>query len=272
MRNPPLPPLIRGKTAFRKTGKFISKRYKSEKMIIRLFLLFLSVSFLETRAGGPPFLPVAPASAAAKAPKAPPAASSLSSKEREKALQRLRAVLQKYRNRNIYMKVTKKTHIAALQKDIEEKGDLSLSRGRFRLSISASSFGSSGSLAVFDGETLWFQPSRSEKIVLKLQKDSQAGLLSSLFDFRALFELFSVEPLPRQNARSPRLYILRPKKGTPFSHIVLSAGKNINGAQIVQAEGGDRQTFRFSGLWFKKTAPDSLFQFQTKGFEIVEKE
>ena len=244
-------------------------------MITNLFLLFLLNTPARLGAAQSPPRPVD----APGPPQPPPAATpgeaaSLSSKEREKALQHLKSVLQKYRNRNIYMKVAKKTHIAVLQKDIEEKGDLSLSRGRFRFSISASSVGSSGSLAVFDGETFWLQPSRAEKIVLKMQKHPQIGLFSSLFDYSAFFELFSVEPLPRpgKKSKAARLYILRPKKSMPFSHIVLSCGKNINGAQLVQAKSGDRQTFRFSGLWFKKTASDSLFQFQTKGFEVMERD
>lgn len=187
-------------------------------------------------------------------------------KEAEKALEHLQSVLKKYQNRNIYMKVTKKTHIAVLEKDSVEKGDLHLQRGRFRISINSDP----ASLMIFDGSYLWYQPDRTQKTVLKFKSHPQIGLFSSLFDYKNFSRFFSVVSFQKRK-KGQYSYVLKPKPSlTDISEMILSCGKNINAVKILWKDLGNRQHYIFSNLWFRQKLPNELFVFPTKGFIIME--
>ena len=186
----------------------------------------------------------------------------------QKALSHLQMVLQKYQSKNIYMKVTKTSHIAAIGKQTSETGDLYLRSGRFRLSIQ----GEPASLMIFDGSFLWYQPDRAEKVVLKFKNHPQIGLFASLFDYKSFFKFFLVTPM-KLKRKNHYIYVLELKNPTDaISKMILSCGKNINAVKILWQELGNWQSYVFSKLWFRKHMLKNLFVFNTKDFEVVEPE
>lgn len=188
------------------------------------------------------------------------------SKETQKALQHLQSVLKKYQNRNIYMKVTKKTHIAALGKDTVEKGDFYLNKGRFRISMNSDP----ASLMVFDGSYLWYQPDKNEKTVLKFKAHPQIGLFSSLFNYKNFVNFFSISSFQKKKKKLYS-YVLKPKQSmTAVSKMILSCGKNINAVKVLWKDLGNWQYYIFSHLWFRQKLPKELFVFNTKGFVILQ--
>ena len=185
----------------------------------------------------------------------------------EKAIKYLKTVLRRYKNRNLYMKITKKNKIAALNKETVEEGSLYWERtGKFRIAVGSQP----ASLLIFDGSFLWYQPDREEKLVLKFKAHPQIELFSSLFDHERFFNFFSVFSV-RQKQKGHYSYILSPKedKGT-ISKIILSCGKNINGLKILWQDLGNWQHYAFSKLWFRKQLSGSLFVFNIAGFEVLE--
>ena len=187
--------------------------------------------------------------------------------QNKKAFKHLQFILRKYRNQNVYIKITKKTHIAVLQKQTSENGDLYLEKnGKFRISINSQP----APLLVFDGSYLWYQPDREEKLVLKFDSHPQISLFSSLFNYEKFFDSFSAIPV-HQKKINYHAYILEPKKNMkPISKMILSCGKYINGVKILWEGSGDWQYYIFSKTWFRKHFPENLFIFNTQGFEIME--
>ena len=185
----------------------------------------------------------------------------------KKAFKYLQFILSKYRKQNVYIKITKKTHIDAIKRQTTEEGDLYLEKsGKFRIAINSQP----ASLLLFDGSFLWYQPDREEKLVLKFDSHPQINLFSSLFNYEKLFNLFSVVSI-RQKKTNHYAYILEPKeKIKPVSKIILSCGKNINGVKILWEGLGDWQYYIFSNIWFRKYLSKNLFVFNTKNFEVLD--
>ena len=183
----------------------------------------------------------------------------------QKAFSHLKTVLRRYKNRNLYMKITKETYIAAIGKKTVEQGDLYLEKSRkFRFTINSHP----SSLMIFDGSHLWYQPDRGEKVVLKFKTHPQIELFSSLFEYEKFFEFFSVTSVKKERQY---FYILKPKQVVnTVENMILSCGKNINGVKVLWEGLGNWQYYIFSNLWFRQKLSKSLFVFNAQGFEILE--
>ena len=202
-------------------------------------------------------------------PKQSPAVSSVQSSSGKKILPLLNAVLQKYLNSNIQLKVEKTFRVPVINKVSHEKGTLHLQKGgRFRYFMRSST--SSGQLMIFDGKHLWYQPDIKIKIVLQLSTHPQWLLFSGLFNPHKFFEVFKVEKF--QSTKDGPIVHLKPKQSiTNIRQIILKVNRYIQGVQVLWNDVNNWQEYKFSNPWIKQRFPKSLFIFDAEGFEVISK-
>ena len=196
----------------------------------------------------------------------PAATSSAVSSEDGKATALLNSVLSNYRNKNIQLKVKKTFRVPVIDQISREEGSLHLQRGgRFRYFMSSPT---ANQLMIFDGRNLWYQPDIGEKTVFQLSSHPQWRLLSSLFDSQRFFQFFSVEKF--EKTAEGHTFHLKPRQDmTDIQKIVLKTNRYIKEIQVLWNGVDHWQKYHFSNPWVKKYFPESLFVFNTQGFEVI---
>ena len=199
----------------------------------------------------------------------PVSASSAVSSMNEQVRPLVDAVLGRYRNNNIQLKVEKTFRVPVIDKMSREKGSLYLQKGgRFRYSTRSST--SSGQLMIFDGKHLWYQPDIKGKMVFQLSSHPQWQLFSGLFDPESFFQTFKVEKF--EKAAGSYIIHLKPKKSAAdIQRIVLNVHHYIRQVRVLWNDMNNWQEYKFSSPWIKKRFPKSLFVFNTEGFEVISK-
>ena len=198
-----------------------------------------------------------------------PSASSAVSSMNEQARPLVNAVLGKYRNNNIQLKVEKTFRVPVIDKVSREKGSLYLQKeGRFRYFMRSSS--SSGHLMIFDGEHLWYQPDIKEKTVFQLSSHPQWRLFSGLFDPEKFFQVFKVEKF-EEAAGGHTIHLKPGKSAAALQRIILNVHHYIREVRVLWNDVNNWQEYKFSNPWIKKQFPKSLFVFDTEGFEVISK-
>lgn len=237
-----------------------------KKSLIFLWSFFLFFPFFSQGQGKSK--PVPKKSHTSK-PKQSPAASSVNLSTDKKTVSLLKAVLQKYRDNNIQLKVEKTFRVPVINKVSHEKGTLHIQKGGwFRYFMRSST--SSGQLMIFDGKHLWYQPDIKVKTVLQLSSHPQWILFSGLFDPQKFFKVFKLDKF--QNTKEGAIVHLKPKQSiTNIQRIVLKINRYIQEVRVLWNDMNNWQEYKFSNPWVKQRFPKSLFVFNAEGFEVISK-
>ncbi len=187
---------------------------------------------------------------------------------KERSLSFLKKALNKYQSQSIYFKIEKQLFLPEIEETIKEVGDFYIEKQKFRLSIN----GNPSYLMVFNGEYLWYQSDRKEKIVFKLKDHPQIDLFFRLFDSTRFFEYFSIQKFEKRN-KGVYFFHLKTKKNIEgIKKIFMEVGNYIQEIKIVWDDVGQWQRYKFLNPWVKKSFPKSKFQFSEKNFEVISKE
>ena len=181
---------------------------------------------------------------------------------------KLKMVLHKYKNQNVFINVEKELYIPIIKKRKKEKGLFYLSKNKFRLQTQTSP----GSLIIFDGSHMWYQSNLQESTVLKSKADHPyLYLFSNLFNPDKFFKTFKIISSKKKN--SLFIYQLRPLKNIgDIKEMTLFIGNHIQKLSIKWEDLDNSQSYYFRKPWFKKYLSPSLFVFKQKNFQIITKD
>ena len=177
----------------------------------------------------------------------------------------LKKLLEKYPQSSFQVKIHQEVFLSVIKTNLSSNGFLSVKNQKFRLELS----GKPSSLTVFDGQFLWHQADKKEKVVFKLENPLQFQILTIFFNPKELYKSFQLKRFHKKNRYN--LYELSVQKEMQgLEKVFIKADKFILEIRLIWKDLNNWQKYKLSPPIQKKFSED-FFKFPVKGFQVVNK-
>ena len=177
----------------------------------------------------------------------------------------LKRLLEKYPLSSFQVKISQEVFLAVIKTNLISKGFLSVKNQKFRLDLK----GKPSSLTVFDGQFLWHQADKTERVVFKIKDPLQFQILTIFFNQKELFENFQLKEFHKKDRYE--LYHLQAKREMEgLEKIFIKADKFILEIRVVWKSLSNWQKYKLSQPVQKNLSAET-FKFPSEGFKIVDK-
>ena len=177
----------------------------------------------------------------------------------------LKKILKNYHLKPIQIKIKQEVFLAIIKTNLKSEGFLSLQANKFKLELK----GRPSSLSLFDGNFLWHQADRGEKVVFKLKNPPKFQVLTNFFNRTDFFKYWAIKKFLRK--KPYYFFQLQPKNHTgALNEVFIKADTYILELRLTWKDLNNWQKYTLSKP-VEKSFPKSFFQFTSKDFQIITK-